>query len=407
MELLQKRAASVFNTLSLLDISVNYLLALLRAAGFYESNLSSVCHILRSLKHVSINVGSEWVSEWKQVISSPHCPFESVEILIRPGYSLSRLIEGLTLNESISSVKLASVPGGEWSGVEVNLVSAQLLRLLSEKKLKCLEVSMTCLEDKEHSRFQGIVDVLCYVLSHGVPLAKLVLDMDLTSAQIEQLVAFIKDHETLDIFHAPHLGCGPQGFRAIASLLRDKPFLSLSLAGSWRSNHSDEELDMVVESLPLMSPFNVSRSPPFSSLPRGTLNIGNGSIKSPSIRRKRVPGAHLTETDKRNSDSVLFQRNFLPVPICDKENHEVDGFHGLFSVLRTPEGLSRCNLRSLNLSKCVMNWEDVICLGETIRKTKCLDTLRMEGMKLCDVLPLLLGLQVRMEFQPIIIFRLS
>lgn len=269
----------------------------------------------------------------------------------------------------------------------MNLVSSQLLRLLSEKKLKCLEISMTCLEDKEHLRFQGIIDVLCFILSRNVPLMKLVLDMDLTSSQIEQLVTYVKDHETLDILHLPHLGCGPHGFRSIANLLYEKSFLSLSLAGSWRSTHSDEELGLVAEPLPPMSPFNLKQIP-FTSLPR--------TVKSPSIRRKRLPGTLLVESDKRNSDSILFQRNFLPVPICDKENHEVDGFHGIFSALRDPRNYS--NLRSLNLSKCVMNWEDVICLGETIRKTKCLDSLRMEGMKLCDVLPILLGLQVGQEF---------
>jgi hypothetical protein len=40
-----------------------------------------------------------------------------------------------------------------------------------------------------------------------------------------------------------------------------------------------------------------------------------------------------------------------------------------------------------------MNWEDVICLGESVRRTTSLDSLRMEGMKLCDVLPVLLALQ--------------
>jgi hypothetical protein len=134
MELLQNKGASVFLTLSLLDTSLNYLLALLRAAGFYESNLRAVCSLIKSvnLKHITVNLGSEWVSEYKQVISSPHCPLDSVEIIIRPGFSsaLARLIEGLCQNESVSSVKFSSIPGSEWNPVEVNLLSAQLHRLL-------------------------------------------------------------------------------------------------------------------------------------------------------------------------------------------------------------------------------------------------------------------------------------
>jgi len=448
MELLQNKSASVFLTMSLLDISLNYLLALLRAGGFYESNLRAVCGILRSVKQVQISVGSEWVSEWKQVISSLHCPFETAEILIRPGHSLSRITEGLCHNESITSVKFSSIPGSDWNPVEVNLICGQLLRLLCEKKLKCLEITMTCLEDKEHMRFQPVVDALCLALSKGSPLKKLVLDMDLTSGQVIQLVSFIKCHEYLEVLHLPHLGCGPEGFRALADLLRDKPLVSLSLAGAWRSNSIEEESQVVLEPFPLLNPLlhagpmmgsKLGGGAGFSSLPRG----GNGSIKSPSIRRKKgsLHGPHNTsqsllltssissssgnntsrfmsgtgaispgsggsssgcfsgteaEPSKlRNSDSVLFQRNFLPLPICDRENHEVDGFHEIFTVLRSvPNHQDNLwHLTSLNLSKCVMNWEDVICLGETIRKMNCLDSLRMEGMKLCDVLPVLLGLQ--------------
>ncbi|CAL8090560.1 unnamed protein product [Orchesella dallaii] len=422
MELLQNKSASVFLTMNLLDISVNYLLALLRAAGFYESNMRAICGIMRSCKNVTINVSSEWVSEWKQVLASVHCPVESLEVILRPGFSLSRLTEGLCVNETISSVRFSSVPGSDWTPVEINLICGQLVRLLTEKKLKSLEISMTCLEDKEHSRFQPVVDALCYALAKMIPLKKLVLDMDLTCSQVIQLVSFIKVHDHLEVLHVPHLGCGPEGFRAIANLLRSKPLLSLSLAGSWRSNSLEEEAEIILEPFPLIAApsflmpgggvggSGMGKPGGFSSLPRG----GNGSIKSPSIRRKKghhynnstgnnsVNGGSanntngsngLTENDKRNSDSVLFQRNFLPLPICDRENHEVDGFHEIFTVLRTPGIPASNNLRSLNLSKCVMNWEDVICLGETIRKTNSLDSLRMEGMKLCDVLPVLLGLQ--------------
>jgi hypothetical protein len=85
-----------------------------------------------NLKHIAVNLGSEWVSEYKQIISSPHCPLESVEIIIRPGFSsaLSRIVEGLCLNDSVSTVKFSSIPGSEWNPVEVNLLSAQLHRLL-------------------------------------------------------------------------------------------------------------------------------------------------------------------------------------------------------------------------------------------------------------------------------------
>lgn len=126
MELLQNKSASVFLTMNLLDISVNYLLALLRAAGFYESNMRAVCGIMRSCKNVTINVSSEWVSEWKQVLASVHCPVENLEVILRPGFSLSRLTEGLCVNETISSLKFSSVPGSDWTPVEVHFLNNKL-----------------------------------------------------------------------------------------------------------------------------------------------------------------------------------------------------------------------------------------------------------------------------------------
>jgi hypothetical protein len=268
-----------------------------------------------------------------------------------------------------------------------------------------------------------------------------------------------------------------------------KPLISLSLAGSWRSNSAEQENQVVLEPFPfpnLVENFgfndnlSLSLNSNKSSLQRLNTygSMGGIGIKSPSIRRKKqiysnhsigskspVPQAStplgtpthqqpyqyqlglppppqthvplqiqiqnsqgnllspispslgippLTSNSTRtsspqnlspvsslsNSNSLNnnnksstseLRRNFLPLPICDRANHVDDGFHEIFSVLRTPSPL--LGLRSLNLSKCVMNWEDVICLGETVRKMDCLHSLRMEGMKLCDVLPVLLALQ--------------
>ncbi|XP_035703110.1 uncharacterized protein LOC110843073 isoform X3 [Folsomia candida] len=525
MELLQNKGACLFLTLSLLDTSLNYLLALLRSAGFYEANLRAVCSLIKSvnLKHITVNLGSEWVSEYKQVISSPHCSLESVEIIIRPGYSaaLSRIIEGLCQNESVTSIKFSSIPGSEWNPVEVNLLSAQLHRLMCfqsmglNKKLRSLEIIMTCLEDKEHSRFQPVVDALSLALGESkggsIFLKKLVLDMDLTSVQLVQLVEFIKSHPSLEVLHLPHLGCGPEGFHALAQLLQVKPLLSLSLMGSWRSNSAEQENQVVLEPFPfpnLVDNFsfndNVSNSLSSNKSSLQRLNTYGGSmngIKSPSIRRKKgynhsgmiypppPPGPTVTHqqqistpllgsprqphqyqlglpsppqtqiplqiqvqnsqsnqqmrqttispaaspmlgvlvlppltttnsnstrtsspqnlspvsslsnsnslnnnTNHHHKSNSELRRNFLPVPICDRANHELDGFHSIFSVLRSTSP-HLLGLRTLNLSKCVMNWEDVICLGETVRKMDCLHSLRMEGMKLCDVLPVLLALQ--------------
>lgn len=51
------------------------------------------------------------------------------------------------------------------------------------------------------------------------------------------------------------------------------------------------------------------------------------------------------------------------------------GFHDVFESLRDPG----CKLKSLNVSKCLLSMEDSLCLGESIRKSNCLDALRLEG----------------------------
>lgn len=96
-----------------------------------------------------------------------------------------------------------------------------------------------------------------------------------------------------------------------------------------------------------------------------------------------------TTDSKRNSDSILFQRLFHPLPSCDAALHSTSGFHDVFEAIRDPS----CKLRSLNVSKCLLGAEDALCLGETIRRSCCLDALRLEGgTRLGEVLPVLLGL---------------
>lgn len=43
-----------------------------------------------------------------------------------------------------------------------------------------------------------------------------------------------------------------------------------------------------------------------------------------------------------------------------------------------------------------MGAEDLVCLGETVRFTKCLSSLRMEGFsRMAEIIPVLIALQVK------------
>ncbi|XP_063235464.1 uncharacterized protein LOC134538244 [Bacillus rossius redtenbacheri] len=139
-----------------------------------------------------------------------------------------------------------------------------------------------------------------------------------------------------------------------------------------------------------ISPKAVGSSYCFSSLPRGVMG-GYNSLGRPATlpRQPLLADGYSTGGDsKRNSDSVLCQRLFHPLPSCDSSVHAGSGFHDVFEAVRDPA----CKLRSLNVSKCLLGAEDALCLGETVRRTGCLDALKLEGgTRLGEVLPAVLG----------------
>jgi hypothetical protein len=104
----------------------------------------------------------------------------------------------------------------------------------------------------------------------------------------------------------------------------------------------------------------------FSSLPRGILGGYNSLSRPATLPRQPLQQLLLdgysnssSGDSKRNSDSVLFQRLFHPLPACDPAVHSGSGFHDVFDAARDPS----CKLRSLNVSKCLLGAEDALCLG--------------------------------------------
>ena len=43
----------------------------------------------------------------------------------------------------------------------------------------------------------------------------------------------------MTVLHLPHLGCGREGLRAVAGLVRARPLVALNLAGSWGTRRDD------------------------------------------------------------------------------------------------------------------------------------------------------------------------
>ncbi|XP_026676231.1 uncharacterized protein LOC103505029 [Diaphorina citri] len=336
---------------------------------------------------------------------------------------LDMFFAALSANDSVKMVRISSLLGHEFSSAEIERLSVYVKTTLPKTKLNTFELVITCLEDSAHDRFQILVDALAESLEHAASsnLNKIVLDLNLGTSQVVQLCRALERAPQITVLHLPHLGCGRDGLRAISALIRQRPLLALNLTGSWGMRREEPQsscaisapsssgisvgsgsgssnvssLQQIVKQTSVASsssPKTSSSSYYFSSLPRGL--GGYNSLGRPATLPRQPltqisPDGYSTTDHKRNSDSVMFQRLFQPLPSCDSAIHSGSGFHDVFEALRDPG----CKLKSLNVSKCLLSMEDSLCLGESIRKSHCLDALRLEGgTRLGEVIPVLLGL---------------
>lgn len=121
----------------------------------------------------------------------------------------------------------------------------------------------------------------------------------------------------------------------------------------------------------------------FSSLPRGML------IPQTSLGRSAtLPRQPLDQTlEKRSCESVV-SKLWYPTPSCDGVPHNSGTLHDLFVVIRD----SYSKLHGLDLSKAQLSLEDSMCLGETVRVSNTLHSLKLEGLsRISDILPSILG----------------
>lgn len=92
--------------------------------------------------------------------------------------------------------------------------------------------------------------------------------------------------------------------------------------------------------------------------------------------------------DKRSSDSVVSSKPWYPTPACEGGPHNSGTLHDLFLTIREP--YSRLN--GLDLSKAQLSLEDAMCLGETVRLSTTLHSIKIEGAsRLSEILPSVLG----------------
>ncbi|RZF42290.1 hypothetical protein LSTR_LSTR003908 [Laodelphax striatellus] len=419
--LLGKKGHLVFGQLSPLDLPTRTLFSLLQAAGPSDLNVAAVCRLVGAGGGGSappphdnpyMGVGAEppplvhtaplELEGWASVLRSDACTLDALELVFQ--------FDKVEYFFYFQFPFQLPIPFSTFNFLFNFQFPFQLSSLFSFSTFNPLfNAHFPFL-----NRFQCLVDALSEGLQHAASanLSKLVLDLSLSTSQVAQLCLALQSAPQVTVLHLPHLGCGRDGLRAISTLIRSRPLVALNLSGSWGMRRDDPPSSTGSGSMSSTGPYtsgSVAKQPAppqqvspktssyyFSSLPRGALGAYNSLTRPATLPRQPLQtyvldGYSTTTADstKRNSDSVLFQRLFHPLPSCDAALHASSGFHDVFEAIRDPG----CKLRSLNVSKCLLGAEDALCLGETMRRSCCLDALRLEGAtRLGEVLPVLLGL---------------
>ncbi|KAF4527197.1 hypothetical protein B566_EDAN006124, partial [Ephemera danica] len=394
MGLLARKGFLVLEQLCPLDVGVKALFALLQACGPGEANVAAACRLLRGSGAGGMGTAQVVHSSpgelrgWGLVLNSPVCPLQALELVVQSASadagSFDAFFSALALNESVRSVRISSLLGHELSADEVTRLGRYVALTLPKARLQTFELISTT---------GGLTERYTGTWLHHVS--------SLDSAQLAQMCVALEGAPAITVLHLPHLGCGPEGLRALASLMRVRPLLALNLSGSWgalvrdtdppsssgasvgssggsttdRTSHLKQSM---TGSPKAGSYFSLPRSHAYHSLSRGA-----------AATLPRPPGT--PTDDKRLSDSAIFQKLCpLPAACCDSAEHRGgSGFHAVFEAAREP---GVC-LRALNVSKCALGVEDAMCLGETVRRSRSLAALRLEGAsRLAEVLPVLMAL---------------
>lgn len=129
----------------------------------------------------------------------------------------------------------------------------------------------------------------------------------------------------------------------------------------------------------------------FSSLPRGMYAPTTTLGRSATLPRQPIEPT----IDKRSCDSVV-SKTWYPTPACEGGPHSSGTLHDLLLAAREPYS----KLNGLDLSKAQLSLEDSMCLGETVRISNTLHTLKLEGCsRLSEILPSIIGASESMCIQ--------
>ncbi|XP_058812360.1 uncharacterized protein LOC131676943 [Topomyia yanbarensis] len=421
MSLLGPRAHSLLSKLTPLWLSPQTIFSLALAGGETEANLTALCEILGISKSppippleakpiwVQIKSAPGELQGWGLALKSPTCTLKNLELvyqieknmLLESRNVMDIFLDALSKNESVTTLRITSLIENEVRDSDINYLATCISKAILKPRLESFELILTLLEeDPPILKLQSVVTGLCRSIPRQPKLSNLILDLGLCTSQLVQICSMLEKCPHVTRLSFPHLRCERGAVGALASLLTARPLSYLALASSWGarddppsssgvsmgsgSGSSSGNSGLIKQSSLTGAPS--PRSYPtgiFSSLPRGVLNSTSNMGRSATLPRQPMEGP----PDKRSTDSVI-SRTWYPTPACDGGPHNSGTLHELLLAAR--DAYSR--LHGLDLSKAQLSLEDSMCLGETVRVSTTLHSIKLEGAsRLSEILPTVLG----------------
>lgn len=417
MTLLGNRAHVLLSKLSTLWLSPQTVFSLALAGGDTDANLNALSDMLGISKvppaspletnpiWVSISSSISELQGWGLALKSPVCALKNLELMyqvektvqVASRNAMDIFLDALSRNESVTTLRISSLIENDVRESEMNHLATCISKALLKPRLESFELILTLLEeDPPPMKLQSVVSALCKSIPRQTKLTSILLDLGLCTSQLVQICSALEKCPHINRLSLPHLRCDRGAISTLSSLLRKRPLSSLALPACWGARDdppSSSGVSMGSGSgsssgnSGLIKQNSLSGGVPsprayFSSLPRGVPLVSTLG-RSQTLPRQLLEGP----PDKRSQDSVI-SRNWYPTPTCDGGPHNSGTLHELFAAIREPYS----RLHGLDLSKAQLSLEDAMCLGETVRVSSTLHSLKIEGAsRLTEVLPTVLG----------------
>lgn len=427
LKLLGNSGHVLISRLAPLWLGPNTIFSLGLAGNDNDSNLNSLSDLLgvsRSAPLSPLETQPLWIQirssmnelrGWSRVLRSRNCVLRHLEVHYQSEKNLAhesrnvfdQFLDALVCNESVTALRISSLIECDAKETEISYLANCVTKALQKPKLESFELILTLLEeDPPALKLQSVITALCRSVPRQTKLTAINLDLGLCTSQLVQICGMLQNCPHITRVSLPHLRCDRGAVSALANLLRKQSISSLALPSCWgaRDDPPSSSSGVSMRSgsasgsstgtscILKQSSLNCGPSPRsyssglFSSLPRGVFAPTSSMSRSATLPRPPPPlDGQLP--DKRSTDSVI-SKTWYPAPACEGGPHTSGSLHELLLAAREPNS----RLHGLDFSKAQLSLEDSMCLGETVRLSPTLHSLRLEGTtRLSEVLPVIIG----------------